>query len=207
MARLVNFFAVKGQRMKGYIIDSVALTIHPQSSMEDYFRGRSEEFEDTLSKVEPVTITCFIFVNNKLYRVADFGSLQQDDEVYVCEHKYKQKLEAYLVANSSRPLFECSSLSSSSSSSSSSTTTSDPPSTASEEGCRKRKREDSLLEKLQMHERRKQMDPNYNSKGSGRQQFIERETIDVYRRFKAQSMVKFDENYGDTSWKKCKCLL
>tara|TARA_R110002050_G_scaffold299843_2_gene466588 strand:- start:19 stop:963 length:945 start_codon:yes stop_codon:yes gene_type:complete len=74
-----------------------------------------------------------------------------------------------------------------------------------DDGSRKRKREASLLEKLQSHEKRKMDDPEYR-KGNTRQQFMERETIDAYRRSKALSMVAFDEKYNDLPWKKCKFL-
>lgn len=194
MARLVHFFAVRGQKNRGYICDSVLMTMRGEYSMLDFFRGRSNDFENTLSKVEQISIECYIFVREKMFRVADFEALKEGDEVYVCESKYKSKLENYYLLSTKSTV-----------PSSSGITTESTPNPAGDSGSRKRKREASLLEKLQSHEKRKMDDPEYR-KGNTRQQFIERETIDAYRRSKALSMIAFDEKYNDLAWKKCKCI-
>ncbi len=194
---LASFFSVKGQKKKGYICDAITLRVNANSDIKDYFRGRSEIFDSTLSNLVEPNISCYIYGKGRLFRVVSLDSLDFDDEIYICEEKYKDKLLQYVVT-----LLNCSISSTPTGSKQVSITDDDTECTS--DGSRKRKREESLFDKLQAHDKRKKEDANYKKKC--RQHYLERETVDAYRKYKGLSLVNFDDEYGELTWKKCKCL-
>lgn len=191
-----NFFAVKGQKKKGYLVDSKTMRIQDESSMEDYFRGRSDAFEDVLSGAREVHLGCFVFRKDRLYRVDEFEALDSEDEIYICEVTLKGKLLAYLKDTDAAQA---------GASTSQSGQSGHQIFVGEREISRKRKRSlaaDTLSGKLDEHRKRKEEDKDYKRKE--RQNYGEREIVDIYRQYKGQSLAAFEEEYGDITWKKRK---
>ena len=190
---LANFFAVRGQKKKGYLCDSTTMKVCEDSSVTDFFRGRSNIFEATLSSLHQPQISCFVYMKERLYRLSDFDLLNYDDVIYICEEENKDRLEAYLSPKPPKPESVPTAALENSNNTNSLT--------------RKRKREQNLFDKLTAHLRRKGENEKEYKKGQARQQYLERETVDKYRQYKGLSLVQFDEEYGDLTWKRGELIL
>lgn len=203
---LVNFFCVKGiKKKKGYLVDSIILPIGKvsPSSEIDYFRGRSKEFDATINSLKDVSLSCYMFLKGRVYRIASFSILKPNDEIYVCEARNKEQLQQFLIEDGlsqAPPPVPAISIQRVTSVSENAT------SAESEQqvDILKRKRNDSLKEKLRNHITFV-ADPDYKN-GSSRQQYLERETVNAFREYKGMSLTEFHNEYNNMKWKTCKCI-